>query len=350
MIHGFLHDLESVFSNPYVALIFVAALGFDFINGFHDAANSIATIVGTRVMRPGPAVLWAAWWNLAAAWIFGLAVANTVAKWVQPEFVTPDVIFAGLIGAIVWDLLTWYVGLPTSSSHALLGGFGGAAMAHAGTTVGVLHTAKVIATIEFIVLAPLLGFILALALVVGVMWAFRNAGAGKVDRWFRVVQLGSAAAYSLGHGTNDAQKTMGIIAALFYATIWRPEQPLFEAGKIQFPFWIVLVCHLAIALGTVAGGWRIVKTMGMKLTKLRPYGGACAETAAAVSLFLSQHLGVPVSTTHTITGAIVGVGTAQRFSAVRWGIARRVVWAWVLTIPMSGIVGALCYYLIAVVR
>jgi PiT family inorganic phosphate transporter len=350
LTHGLFHDLESVFSNPYVALIFVAALGFDFINGFHDAANSIATIVGTRVMRPGPAVLWAAWWNLAAAWIFGLAVANTVAKWVHPEFVTPDVILAGLIGAIVWGLFTWYVGLPTSSSHALLGGFGGAAMAHAGTTVGVLHTAKVVATIEFIVLAPLIGFILALALVVGVMWAFRSVRASKVDRWFRVVQLGSAAAYSLGHGSNDAQKTMGIIAALFYATIWRPEQPLFEAGKIQFPFWIVLVCHLAIALGTVAGGWRIVKTMGMKLTKLRPYGGACAETAAAVSLFLSQHLGVPVSTTHTITGAIVGVGTAQRFSAVRWGIARRVVWAWVLTIPMSAMVGALCYYLIAVVR
>ena len=350
MTHGFFHDLEAVFSNPYVALIFIAALAFDFINGFHDAANSIATIVGTRVMRPGPAVLWAAWWNLAAAWIFGLAVANTVAKWVLPGFVTEDVILAGLVGAIVWDLLTWYVGLPTSSSHALLGGFGGAAMAHAGTTVGVLHTAKVIATVEFIVVAPLLGFVLALALVVMVMWAFRRVRPGTVDRWFRVVQLGSAAAYSLGHGTNDAQKTMGIVAALFYATIWRAEQPLFEAGKVQVPFWIVLVCHLAIALGTVAGGWRIVKTMGMKLTKLRPYGGACAETAAAVSLFVSQHLGVPVSTTHTITGAIVGVGTAQRFSAVRWGIARRVVWAWVLTIPMSGVVGALGYYLIAVVR
>ena len=350
MSHGFFHGLAAVFSNPYVALIFLAALAFDFINGFHDAANSIATIVGTRVMRPGPAVLWAAWWNFAAAWLFGLAVANTVAKWVHPEFVTPDVIFAGLCGAIVWDLITWWVGLPTSSSHALLGGFGGAAMAHAGTTAGVLQMAKVITTIQFIVLAPFIGFALGLVLVVIVIRVFWRFAAGRVDRWFRVIQLGSAAAYSLGHGTNDAQKTMGIIAALFYATIWRSEQPLFEAGKVQFPFWIVLVCHLAIALGTMTGGWRIVKTMGMKLTKLRPYGGACAETAAAVSLFVSAHLGVPVSTTHTITGAIVGVGAAQRVSAVRWGIARRVVWAWVLTIPMSGIVGAVCYYLIAFVR
>ena len=350
MSHGFLQDLVAVFSNPYVALIFVAALVFDFINGFHDAANSIATIVGTRVLRPGPAVLWAAWWNFAAAWIFGLAVANTVAKWVHPEFVTPDVILAGLIGAIVWDLFTWYIALPTSSSHALLGGFGGAAMAYAGTSVGVLQMAKVITTIEFIVLAPFIGFVLGLILVVIVIRVFWRFSAARVDRWFRVVQLGSAAAYSLGHGSNDAQKTMGIIAALFYATIWRAQQPLFATGKVEFPFWIVLVCHLAIALGTMTGGWRIVKTMGMKLTKLRPYGGACAETAAAVSLFVSQSLGVPVSTTHTITGAIVGVGTAQRVSAVRWGIARRVVWAWVLTIPMSAIVGAGCYYLIAAIR
>jgi len=348
--HGFLQDIVTVFANPYVALIFLAALAFDFINGFHDAANSIATIVGTRVMRPGPAVLWAAWWNFAAAWFFGLAVANTVAKWVHPEFVTPEVILAGLVGAIVWDLMTWYVGLPTSSSHALLGGFGGAAMAHAGTTTGVLQTGKVLATIEFIVLAPLLGFVIALALVVIVIRVFWRFAASRVDRWFRIIQLGSAAAYSLGHGTNDAQKTMGIIAALFYATIWRDQQSAFASGKVQFPFWIVLACHLAIAVGTMTGGWRIVKTMGMKLTKLRPYGGACAETAAAFSLFLSAHVGVPVSTTHTITGAIVGVGTVQRFSAVRWGIARRVVWAWVLTIPMSAIVGAACYAIIAAIR
>jgi PiT family inorganic phosphate transporter len=257
---------------------------------------------------------------------------------------------AGLVGAIVWDLFTWYIGLPTSSSHALLGGFGGAAMAYAGTTTGVLQMAKVLSTIEFIVLAPLIGFTLGLTLVILVIRLFWGFAARRVDRWFRIIQLGSAAAYSLGHGANDAQKTMGIIAALFYATIWRAQQPLFEAGKVEFPFWIVLVCHLAIALGTLSGGWRIVKTMGMKITKLRPYGGACAETAAAVSLFVSAHMGVPVSTTHTITGAIVGVGTVQRFSAVRWGIARRVVWAWVLTIPMSAIVGAGCYWLIASVR
>jgi PiT family inorganic phosphate transporter len=347
---GLFLDLAAIFSTPYVALIFIAAVAFDFINGFHDAANSIATIVGTRVMRPGPAVLWAAWWNFAAAWIFGLAVANTVGKWVHPAYVTPDVILAGLIGAIVWDLITWRVGLPTSSSHALLGGFGGAAMAFAGTTSGVLHMAKVVSTVEFIVLAPLIGFVLALMFVVLVIRLFWRFAASRVDRWFRIIQLGSAAAYSLGHGANDAQKTMGIIAALFYATIWRAQQPLFDAGKVQFPFWIVIVCHLAIALGTMMGGWRIVKTMGMRITKLRPYGGACAESAAAVSLFLSAYVGVPVSTTHTITGAIVGVGAVQRVSAVRWGIARRVVWAWVLTIPMSAIVGATCYWLISVVR
>jgi PiT family inorganic phosphate transporter len=347
---GFLHDLAAIFADPYVAVIVVAALAFDFINGFHDAANSIATIVGTRVMRPGPAVLWAAWWNFAAAWVIGLAVANTVAKWVRPEFVTPDVILAGLVGAIVWDLVTWYYGLPTSSSHALLGGFGGAAMAYAGTFSGVLHMGKFLMTVEFIVLAPLVGFLLGLALCVIVIRTFWKFPASRVDRWFRVVQLGSAALYSLGHGMNDAQKTMGIIAALLYATVWKSQQGNFETGRIEFPFWIVIICHLAIALGTMTGGWRIVKTMGMKLTKLRPYGGACAETAAAVSLFGSTALGVPVSTTHTITGAIIGVGTVQRFSAVRWGIARRVVWAWVLTIPMSGLVGAVCYAAIAAFR
>jgi PiT family inorganic phosphate transporter len=223
-------------------------------------------------------------------------------------------------------------------------------MAYAGTTVGVLQMAKFISTIEFIVLAPVIGFTIALALVIVVIRVFWNFAASRVDRWFRVIQLGSAAAYSLGHGSNDAQKTMGIIAALIYATIWRSQQGQFETGKVQFPFWIVLVCHLAIALGTMTGGWRIVKTMGMKLTKLRPYGGACAETAAAVSLFTSAGLGVPVSTTHTITGAIIGVGTVQRFSAVRWGIARRVVWAWVLTIPMSGLVGAACYAILSWIR
>ena len=350
MFSGFLNDLVAIATHPYILLIVLVALAFDFVNGFHDAANSIATVVGTRVLSPAYAVLWAAWWNLAAAWFFGVYVANTVAKWVYPEWVTPDVILAGLLGAVVWDLITWYIGLPTSSSHALLGGFGGAAMAFAGQSGGVLHMGKVVATVEFIVIAPLIGFALALILVsilIRVVWWATQAG---VDRYFRVIQLGSAAAYSLGHGTNDAQKTMGIIAALLYASVWKSRQTAFETGSVQFPFWIVLVCHLAIALGTMAGGWRIVKTMGMKITKLHPYSGACAETAAAVSLFTSAKLGIPVSTTHTITGAIIGVGAIQRLSAVRWGIARRVVWAWVLTIPASGIMGAVAWWLIAAIR
>jgi PiT family inorganic phosphate transporter len=344
---AFLNDVSAIFHNPYIALIFVTALAFDFVNGFHDAANSIATIVGTRVLRPFYAVFWAAFWNFMAAWIFGVHIANAVAKWVHPEYVTTEVIFAGLLGAIIWDLFTWHIGLPTSSSHALLGGFGGAAVAHAGTWTGVMHQDKVITTVEFIVLAPLIGLVLGLVLMTILMWVLRRAMPSKVDRYFRFVQLGSAAAYSLGHGTNDAQKTMGIIAALLYASIWKAQQGEFEAGHVSFPFWIVLVCHLAIALGTMAGGWRIVKTMGMKITKLRPHGGACAETAAAVSLFTTAHLGIPVSTTHTITGAIVGVGAVRRLSAVRWGIARRVVWAWVLTIPMSAAAAAICFYVIS---
>jgi len=347
---GFLNDLVLIASHPYILLIIFVALAFDFVNGFHDAANSIATVVGTRVLSPAYAVLWAAWWNFAAAWFFGVHVANTVAKWVHPEWVTPDVLLAGLLGAVVWDLITWFFGLPTSSSHALLGGFGGAAMAFAGGTGGVLHTGLVVATIEFIVIAPLIGFVLALLLVSILIRLLWRAAQASVDRYFRVVQLGSAAAYSLGHGTNDAQKTMGIIAALLYASIWKEQQGAFETGRVVFPFWIVLVCHLAIALGTMAGGWRIVKTMGMKITKLRPYSGACAETAAAVSLFTSAKLGIPVSTTHTITGAIIGVGAIQRLSAVRWGIARRVIWAWVLTIPASGIMGVLAYWIIAAIR
>jgi PiT family inorganic phosphate transporter len=350
MSDGFLNDLSAIFHNPYVALIFVAALAFDFVNGFHDAANSIATVVGTRVLRPLQAVLWAAWWNLAAAWFFGVHVANTVAKWVHAEYVTPEVILAGLVGAIVWDLVTWWVGLPTSSSHALLGGFGGAALAHAGHWSGVLHEGKVVSTVEFIVLAPLIGLVLGLALMSLTTNLLRRANPSRVDRWFRVVQLGSAAAYSLGHGTNDAQKTMGIIAALLYATIWKQQQGEFQAGSVEFPFWIVLICHVAIALGTVAGGWKIVKTMGLKITRLRPHGGACAETAAAISLFMTAKLGIPVSTTHTITGAIVGVGSTRRLSAVRWGIATRVVWAWILTIPMSALAAALTYYFIRWLR
>ncbi|HVM60645.1 MAG TPA: inorganic phosphate transporter, partial [Verrucomicrobiae bacterium] len=273
-------------------------------------------------------------------------VANAVATWVHADFITVEVIFAGLIGAIVWDLITWYGGLPSSSSHALLGGFGGAAIVHAGTWNGVLHTAKVMSTVEFIVIAPLIGLGLGLLFTFTVMWTFRKVSPIKIDRGFRIVQLGSAAAYSLGHGMNDAQKTMGIIAALLYASIWKSQQAAFAAGKVHFPFWIVLVCHLAIALGTMAGGWRIVKTMGMKITKLRPYDGACAELAAATSLFTSTAMGIPVSTTHTITGAIVGVGAVHRLSAVRWGVARRVVWAWILTIPCSAIVAAVVYRLL----
>jgi len=349
-MHAFLRDIAEVLSNPYLALIFCTALVFDFINGFHDAANSIATVVGTRVLRPFQAVCWAAWWNFAAAWFFGVHVANAVASWVHIEYVTIDVIFAGLLGAIVWNLITWFIGLPSSSSHALLGGFGGAAIVHAGKMQGVLYTAKVVATVEFIVVAPMIGLVLGLFFVAVVMWVFRKMSMIKVDRWFRVAQLGSAAAYSLGHGTNDAQKTMGIIAALLYATIWSKDRAAFAAGKIQFPFWIVLVCHAAIAAGTLSGGWRIVKTMGMRITKLRPYDGACAEMAAATSLFTSAALGVPVSTTHTITGAIVGVGAMHRLSAVRWGVARQVVWAWVLTIPCAAVVAAIIQWILQTVK
>ena len=347
---AFLRDLGDIFHHPYIALIFLAALGFDFSNGFHDAANSIATIVGTRVLRPFQAVFWAAWWNFAAAWFFGVHVANAVATWVHADYVTAEVIFAGLLGAIVWNLITWYSGLPSSSSHALLGGFGGAAIVHAGKWADVLYMGKVMVTVEFIVIAPLIGLVLGLVFVFILMWVFRKVSPIKMDRWFRVAQLGSAAAYSLGHGTNDAQKTMGIIAALLYASIWKTQQAAFATGKIEFPFWIVLACHLAIALGTMAGGWRIVKTMGMKITKLRPYDGACAELAAAISLFTSAKLGIPVSTTHTITGAIVGVGAVHRLSAVRWGVARQVVWAWILTIPCSGLVAAGLYGLLTLIR
>ena len=347
---AFFTDLLHIIQSPYIALIFFTALLFDFINGFHDAANSIATIVSTRVLRPFQAVVWAAWWNFAAAWFGGLHIANAVAKWVHADYVTTEVIFAGLLGAIVWNLITWYGGLPSSSSHALLGGFGGAAIVHAGKWQGVLYTTKVVLTVEFIVIAPLIGLALGLFFTFIVMLLFRKISPIKIDRWFRRIQLVSAAAYSFGHGTNDAQKTMGIIAALLYASIWREQQAAFDAGTQKFPFWIVLVCHLAIALGTMAGGWRIVKTMGMRITKLRPYDGACAELAAATSLFTSAAMGIPVSTTHTITGAIVGVGAVHRLSAVRWGVARQVVWAWVLTIPCSALVAVAVYGILAVFR
>jgi len=350
MPQGVWQDLANILSHPYVALIVFVALAFDFVNGFHDAANSIATVVSTRVLRPFTAVVWAAWWNFAAAWFFGVFVANTVAKWVYPVYVTPEVIFAGLLGAIIWDLITWLVALPTSSSHALLGGFAGAAIAFAGKYHGVVKEEKLWQTVAFIVIAPMIGLLLGFLFILIVLWTCRRQTPAKMDKRFRLIQLLTAAAYSLGHGTNDAQKTMGIIAALLYSSIWQSQQATFASGKVQFPFWIVLICHLAIALGTMAGGWRIVKTMGMKITKLRPYSGACAESAAAISLFGTAALGIPVSTTHTITGAIVGVGSVQRLSAVRWGVASRVVWVWILTIPMSALVAAVAYGVIHLFR
>ena len=320
-----------------VAGIILVALTFDYINGFHDAANSIATVVSTRVLSPGKAVLWAAFFNFIAAFGFGTAVAKTIGSgMVDIHTVTFGVIFAGLFGAIVWDLITWYVGLPTSSSHALIGGYGGAALARSG--MAAIIPAGWTKTLEFIVLAPLIGLGLGFVIMILVVRVVHRYPPGRVDQLFRRLQLVSAAAYSLGHGTNDAQKTMGIIAGL-----------LFAAGYIKtfyIPWWVILMAHAAIALGTLTGGWRIVHTMGSKITKLQPIGGFAAETAGAITLFGSSYLGVPVSTTHTITGAIVGVGATRRLSAVRWGIARRIVWAWVLTIPASAAIGAVTYWFV----
>jgi PiT family inorganic phosphate transporter len=317
--------------------IIAVALSFDYINGFHDAANSIATIVSTRVLSPGQAVIWAAFFNFVAAFTFGTAVAKTIGKgMIDLSAVTLGVIFAGLIGAIVWDLITWYYGLPTSSSHALIGGYAGAAVANAGFTAIVLSGWT--KTLIYIVLAPMIGLILALIITVAIFWIFQRWTPTKVDRLFRRAQLVSAAAYSLGHGTNDAQKTMGIIAGV-----------LFTAGYLKtfmIPTWVILAAHSAIALGTLSGGWRIIHTMGSKITRLQPVGGFAAETAGAITLFIASSIGVPVSTTHTITGAIVGVGATRRLSAVRWGIAGRIVWAWVLTIPMAALIGALTFGLV----
>ena len=315
------------------------ALVFDFINGFHDAANSIATVVSTRVLTPGRAVAWAAFFNFVAAFTFGTAVAKTVGSGlVDLSVVTFAVIFAGLTGAIVWDLITWYFGLPTSSSHALIGGYAGAAVAKAG--FGAIIPAGWTKTLIFIVLAPLIGMALGFALMVAILWVFSRASPGRVDHWFRRLQLVSAAAYSLGHGGNDAQKTMGIIAGVLVAGGYLTE--------FRIDLWVVLSAHAAIALGTLSGGWRIIHTMGSKITKLQPVGGFAAETAGAISLFTATHLGVPVSTTHTITGAIIGVGSIKRLSAVRWGIAGRIIWAWILTIPASALIAALVWYLVAV--
>ena len=320
-----------------IALIFVA-LAFDYINGFHDAANSIATVVSTRVLSPGKAVVWAAFFNFVAAFTFGTAVAKTVGSGlVDLNIVTFAVIFAGLMGAIIWDLITWYYGLPTSSSHALIGGYAGAAVAKAGLVA--IIPAGWTKTLIFIVLAPLIGMILGFLLMVVILWVFHGFSPGRVDHWFRRLQLVSAAAYSLGHGGNDAQKTMGIIAGVLFAGGYIP--------AFRIDLWVILAAHAAIALGTLSGGWRIIHTMGSKITKLQPVGGFAAETAGAISLFTATHLGVPVSTTHTITGAIIGVGSIRRLSAVRWGVAGRIVWAWVLTIPMSAFIAAVIYFIVA---
>src|SRR6202045_966848 len=320
-----------------VAALILVALVFDYINGFHDAANSIATVVSTRVLSPGQAVIWAAFFNFVAAFTFGTAVAATIgAGMIDINIVTFSVIFGGLTGAIVWDLITWYFGLPTSSSHALIGGYAGAAVAKAGFAA--ILPAGWTRTLIFIVLSPLIGLVFGLGLMTSIQWIFRWMPPSRVDRWFRRLQLLSAAFFSLNHGANDAQKTRGIIAGV-----------LFTAGYIRtfyIPFWVVLIAHTAIGLGTLAGGWRIIHTMGSKITKLQPVGGFAAETGAALALLIATRAGVPVSTTHAITGAIVGVGATRRLSAVRWGVAGQILWAWILTIPMAFAIGAGVYALL----
>ena len=328
-------------SLPFIGAIILVALAFDFLNGFHDAANSIATVVSTRVLPPLWAVAWAAFFNFSAAFLFGTAVARTVGSgMVHLEFVTPWVILAGLVGAIVWDLITWWFGLPTSSSHALLGGYAGAAMAHVAHLKGLEHCFDAIIasgwrlTLIFIVVAPLIGMILAMSLMVGVYWLFRNFNPTRMDKYFRRLQLVSSALLSLSHGTNDAQKTMGIITAVLVSAKFIP--------TFAVPLWVIMASYTVIALGTLSGGWRIIHTMGGRLTKLKPRSGFCAETAAAISIIYSAHFmhpAPPVSTTHVTAGAIAGVGSIQRLKAVRWGVATNIVWAWVLTIPASALVG-----------
>ena len=319
-----------------VVMLVILAIAFDFMNGFHDAANSIATVVSTGVLKPGQAVLFAAFFNFVAIFIFHLSVAATVGKGiVQPGIVDTHVVFGALTGAITWNLVTWYYGIPSSSSHALIGGIVGAVIAKAGASA--LVSGGILKTVAFIFVSPLLGFLLGSLMMVGVAWVCRRATPSKVDRWFRRLQLVSAGAYSLGHGGNDAQKTIGIIWMLLIATGYTA-----SSDKAP-PTWTIVSCYMAIAAGTMFGGWRIVKTMGQKITKLKPVGGFCAETGGALTLFLATGLGIPVSTTHTITGAIVGVGSTQRASAVRWGVAGNIVWAWIFTIPASAFVAALAY-------
>lgn len=318
-----------------ILLLILLALSFDFLNGFHDSANSIATVVSTRVLTPRRAVIWAAFFNFAAFLFFGVHVATTIGKGIiDIAIVDKTIIFGTLVGACSWDVITWYLGLPTSSSHALVGGMIGAALVKAGTNS--LIWSGIIKTVSFIFISPIIGLFLGLGIAAMVYRFFRKSSPGKVDHVFRRGQLVSAALYSMGHGGNDAQKTMGIIASL-----------LFSAGllgnKFYIPFWVVMACYAAISLGTMFGGWRIVKTMGQRVTKLRPIDGFCSESGAAISLFTSTALGIPVSTTHTITGSIMGVGSLKRLSAVRWGVAGQIVWAWILTIPCSALISALAY-------
>ena len=336
----------------FVLAIVGIAFIFDFINGFHDSANSVATIVSTRVLSPLAAVGWAAFFNFVAAFGLGTAVAKTVGSGlVDISIVDPLVILGGLFGAIAWDLITWYYGIPSSSSHALIGGYGGAAVAKAGFSA--LIIGGWVKPIAFILVAPVLGGVLGLSMMVATAWTFRRATPRRADKYFRRMQLASAAAYSLSHGTNDAQKTMGIIVGLLFASqeLFRdfPIQAFHITSTDHIPTWVILCAHAAIAAGTFFGGWRIVKTMGSRLTRLKPVHGFCAETGGAISVFLASFLGIPVSTTHTITGSIVGVGIAQRMSAVRWVLAGRIVWAWVLTIPVSAGIAGLSYLVLRLV-
>jgi PiT family inorganic phosphate transporter len=334
----------------YVAVIIIAiALTFDYINGFHDAANSVATVVATRVLTPFQAVVWAAFFNFISAITFGTGVASTVGTgFVNTNLITPYVILAGLVGAIVWDLITWWLGLPTSSSHALIGGYAGAAVANGAFVLGwnrafgALVVGQWPKTLGFIVLAPVLGLVLAYALMIAVYWLFQNSTPSRMDKYFRHLQLLSAGLYSFAHGTNDAQKTMGIITGVLVASGFQK--------TFHVPLWVILSAHAAIALGTLSGGWRIVHTMGMKLTRLKPRGGFCAETAAAISILFATFLKQPVSTTHVIAGSIAGVGSIQRLRAVRWGLAKNIVWAWILTIPAAAIIAGLAFAVVHLVK
>jgi PiT family inorganic phosphate transporter len=320
-----------------IVVLIALALVFDFLNGFHDAANSIATVVSTGVLKPQYAVIWAAFFNFVAILIFQLSVAATVGKGtIEPAIVDHYVVLGALVGATIWNIVTWYYGIPSSSSHALIGGLIGAAVAKGGT--GSLLASGIVKTIAFILISPLMGFVLGSVMMVSVAWAFKRTTPRRVDRWFRRMQLLSASLYSLGHGGNDAQKTIGIIWMLLIAAG-------LTAAKDPVPVWVIISCYVAIGLGTMFGGWRIVKTMGQRITKLKPVGGFCAETGGAITLFVATGLGIPVSTTHTITGSIVGVGAASKLSAVRWGVAGGIVWAWILTIPCSAFMAAVAWWL-----